>query len=77
MSKFIINDWAGNVCFHGITFETFEDAWGYIYENVPDEDNAYDDYFVTDKGAWDAHTRDSRYLDPKDPRGGHKGGSCA
>lgn len=45
-NRFIIKDWADNVCFQGIEFPTFEDAWGYIYENVKDEDNAYDDYFV-------------------------------
>lgn len=29
--KFIIKDWAGNICFKGKTFDTFEDAWDYIY----------------------------------------------
>jgi len=32
MKNFIIKDWAHNQCFKGETFETFEDAWGYIYE---------------------------------------------
>lgn len=46
--KFIIKDWAGNICFKGIQFESFEDAWGYIYELFPegDEDQTYDEYFV-------------------------------
>jgi len=29
--KFIIKDWAGNTCFKGKTFPSFEDAWEYIY----------------------------------------------
>jgi len=32
MEKFIIKDWAGNTCFKGKRFKTFEDAWGYINE---------------------------------------------
>lgn len=32
MSKFIIKDWAGNECFRGKRFSSFEAAWGYIYE---------------------------------------------
>lgn len=32
--------------FGGITFDSFEDGWGWIYENVSEEDNAYDDLFV-------------------------------
>ena len=29
---FIIKDWANNTCFKGKTFNSFEDAWGFIYE---------------------------------------------
>lgn len=44
---YIIQDWAGNILFNGKEFETFEDGWGFILENVEDEnDNTYDDYFV-------------------------------
>ena len=44
---FVIIDWAGNkVNTGGKTFATFEDGWSWIYSNVEDEDNAYDDYFV-------------------------------
>jgi hypothetical protein len=43
-----IRDWADNLLFGGKCFESFEDAWGYIYETVPDEDSAYDDYFVVE-----------------------------
>ena len=32
--------------FGGITFDTFEQGWDWIYANVSDEDNAYDDLFV-------------------------------
>jgi hypothetical protein len=45
----IIKDWADNTLFNGKTFETFEDGWGYVYENVVDEDNAYDDYYVIEQ----------------------------
>lgn len=30
--KFIIKDWAGNICFNNKSFSTFEDAWGFIYD---------------------------------------------
>jgi len=49
MSKFIIEDWAGNVMFNGKEFETFDDGWCYISEHIVDEDNAYDDVFVVEK----------------------------
>lgn len=32
--KYIIRDWAGNRIFKNMEFDTFEDAWQYIYENV-------------------------------------------
>ncbi len=32
--------------FDGKTFEDFEDGWDYIYNNIEDKDNAYDDIFV-------------------------------
>ena len=34
--------------FGGITFDTFEDGWDWIYANVSNEDNAYLDLFVTE-----------------------------
>ncbi len=50
---YIIKDLAGNTCFKGKTFEDFESAWGFIYENDPipepteeNEAHYYDDYFV-------------------------------
>lgn len=49
--KYEIRDWMNNLCFKGIRFDSFEDAWGYIFENDPmpegeDENGFYDDYFV-------------------------------
>lgn len=51
--KFIIKDWTNKICFKGQEFGSFEDAWGFIYENDPipepvelNETNYYDDYFV-------------------------------
>lgn len=51
--KYIIRDWASNICFHGRTFDTFEDAWSFIYEADPipepveaNEVHWYDDYYV-------------------------------
>jgi hypothetical protein len=37
MKKFIIQDWAGNIMFHGKTFKTFEDAWEFLYEKFPND----------------------------------------
>lgn len=47
--KYIIKDWAGNTLFKGKTFDTYEDGWNFIYENVKEEvegDGTYDDYRV-------------------------------
>lgn len=49
--NFKIYDWTGKECFEGKTFETFEDAWDFIYENDPrpqtsNDDHWYDDYEV-------------------------------
>lgn len=47
--KFIIKDWADNHLFKDKVFDSFEDAWEFIYENVQEEtedDGTYDDYFV-------------------------------
>lgn len=45
MKKFIIRDWANNICFNNKTFKTFDDAWEYIYSVVDCEDD-YQEYFV-------------------------------
>jgi hypothetical protein len=50
MKNFIIIDWANNLMFDGIDFETFQDGWDYIYENVED-DEMYEDLFVVEKSS--------------------------
>lgn len=50
-TKYVIQDWTGKVCFDGRTFDTFDDAWGFIYENDPqpeddDSEHWFDDYCV-------------------------------
>lgn len=45
---FIIKDWAGNICFADKYFETFEDAWDFLYETFPDENVNFDDYVVVE-----------------------------
>ena len=44
--KYGIFDWTNNRIYDHKDFETFEDAWGHIYDNVTDTDNAYDEYYV-------------------------------
>lgn len=48
MPKYIIRDWCYNICFNGKEFDTFEDAWGFIYETFPngEEDGTFDEYEV-------------------------------
>ena len=36
---YIITDWANNAIFGPKTFETFDDAWEYIYIQFPDEED--------------------------------------
>lgn len=54
--KYIIKDWTSNILNHKgrfelpcfvvpKTFETFEDAWDWIYTNIDDEE-VYQDLFV-------------------------------
>ena len=56
--KYIIQDWAGNHLFKDKEFDTFEDGWEFIYENVDnalydktgkENDNEFQEYFVVDK----------------------------
>ena len=47
--KWIIMGWAYNRMFATREFASFEDGWEFIYENIEDEDNAYDDIFVVTK----------------------------
>ena len=55
MKKYIIRDWADNHLFTERTFDSFEDGWEFIYENVDnseyertlnDNDDNYQEYFV-------------------------------
>lgn len=69
---FIIIDWTGRVLFNGQEFEDFETAWGFIYENIPEEyegDGTYDDVFVVETDSMDI--RETRYLEPNHPNNGH------
>ena len=68
-SKWHILDWTGSVMFGDKQFSSFEDAEEFLsgelgegYETDRDE---YE--IIPDKGS-----RDTRYLDPQDPRGGGK-----
>mgnify|MGYP000580157884 CR=1 FL=1 len=44
--KFMIYGWMGKNAIYPIEFDTFEDGWAFIYENVENVDHAYDDLFV-------------------------------
>jgi hypothetical protein len=47
--KYIIQDWAGNRMFPNNEFDSFEDGWAFIHENIHEEtedDGTYDDVFV-------------------------------
>jgi hypothetical protein len=48
--KYIIKDWTSKLCFSGVTFDSFEEAWDYIYEHDPmpeiEDDNWFSDYYV-------------------------------
>lgn len=50
MGTYIIEDWMGRTLFEGRKFNSFMEAWSYIYaaDPAPDEDDEhyYDDYYV-------------------------------
>ena len=46
-----IEDWAGNILFNGRTFDTFEDAWEFIYTAFPNEEDLGDYYVEKIEGA--------------------------
>jgi hypothetical protein len=49
--KYQILDWAGNVCFDGVLFDSFEDAWGFLFEKYPngeDDNSSLEDYQVVE-----------------------------
>ncbi len=60
--RWYVQDWAGNVMNWG-SFDSFEDAWGAIMERCGDDEEAMGEYC-----AVGGKLRESRYLDPKDPR---------
>jgi len=68
---FIIQDWASNTLQHNgkfnfgtygsdlgvpMEFESFDDAWDWLYIKFPDQE-CFDDYFVIDTRAKDAKER--------------------
>ena len=83
--KYIIKDWAGNVlqytgrfnfsaygAYTGapMEFESFEEAWEYIMGELTDrlnlDERDYGEYSVEENTG----VRETRYLDPADPRSG-------
>ena len=46
---YIIKDWANNDMFGGAEFDSFEEGWEFIYENVLNEED-FEDFFVVKKG---------------------------
>lgn len=49
LKNYIIEDWAGNRLFKDKSFDSFEEGWEFIYENIKEdspEDGTYDDYYV-------------------------------
>lgn len=38
MKQYIIVDWINNPVFGTLTFESFDEAWEYIYEKIEDEE---------------------------------------
>lgn len=62
--KFIIQDWAGNICFHAREFDSFDDAEEFLCEKLDgDYETDREEYYIMPN-----ETRESKYLDPKDPR---------
>lgn len=54
-NKFIIIDWANNHLFKDRVFNSFEEGWNFIRENVKEEseeDGTYDDYFVIEQDSF-------------------------
>ena len=48
-TRYRVEDWCGNVLFDGKEFDTFDDAWSYVYEKIPNlycEEDFYDDTYV-------------------------------
>lgn len=49
MSAWVIFDWAGNRCFQGISFPSFDDAEDWLCEQLGDEyDTDRGEYYITE-----------------------------
>ena len=47
--KWIITDWAGNICFGGISFNDFEDAEAWLAEKLGDDyETDREEYYIVD-----------------------------
>lgn len=60
MKPYIIVDWMNNHLFQDEEFETFEEGWEFIYENVQEEyeeDGRYEDYYVIEKETYLKQTK--------------------
>lgn len=63
-----ISDWAGNVCFDGKVFKSFEDAEEFLSEFLGDDyEESRQEYEIAECAV-----RQDNYLDPLDPRKGLK-----
>lgn len=50
--KYEIRDWMNNLMFGGKEFDSYEEGWSFIYENIEEEyegDGTYDDVYVLEK----------------------------
>lgn len=51
--KYVIKDWAGNTCFYGKSFATFENGWDFLYEKFQhlsdnEAEQEYQEYSVVE-----------------------------
>jgi len=68
-TKYYIQDWAGNdlTGYYG-TFESFEDAWGAIYENFEHLSDKELEEQLGEFEVTEMKPREKRYIDPFDVR---------
>jgi len=45
--NYYIKDWAGNIMFENKTFKTSEDAFDFLSQEFPEEDDYLEEYYVT------------------------------
>ena len=48
--EYIIQDWAGNHMFIKEIFNSFDEAWEFIYKNINDEELYQDIYVIENQG---------------------------